>query len=58
LSSDHEKGRRASSSYKSWVTSSIKKGANLAIAKNLSSKMKSMVYGEKEDTEPHSKKCF
>ncbi|KAF6041414.1 hypothetical protein EB796_000286 [Bugula neritina] len=54
LSSDHEKGRRASSSYKSWVTSSIKKGANLAIAKNLSSKMKSMVYGEKEDTEPHT----
>ena len=48
---------KSTSTYKDWVTSSIKKSASgFALTKNLS-KMKSMVYGEKPKVEPTSK-CF
>lgn len=35
-----------SSSYKNWVTSSLKKSANLALKSNLSVKVKHMMYGK------------
>jgi len=37
------------SAYKSWVASSIKKSASLALSASLSNKMKSMMYGKKQD---------